>query len=64
MNQIERTKRGTATLWRAMPTWSKVLAIVVGVSTAIYFFQLLLGMFLLAAMAVGAYQLIKWFVSK
>lgn len=60
MNNLQRVNGTTMALWRALPTWGKIVTVIVGTLTALYFFQFIVGLFLIAAMCVGAYTLLKW----
>lgn len=64
MNNLERIQLGTMQIWRAMPTWGRVTAVIVAVIGLYYSFALVLGLFFMAALAVGVLTLIRWFLSQ
>lgn len=64
MNNLQRISDGTAQIWRALPTWGKVVALVVGAIGVFYAFSFILGLFFLAALGVGVFTLLRWLMRK
>lgn len=64
MSNLKRVTRSSAALWRQMPTPVRVATTIVAVVVVLYVWQILLGLFILAAVAVGSVQIIRWLVQK
>lgn len=64
MDSLQRIGSGTAQIWRALPTWGKVAAAIVAGIGLYYSFAFILGLFVIAAFAVGVITLIRWFLTR
>lgn len=62
-NNLQRLGGGAGALWRATPVAGRVVVVIVGGLTLLYLWQILLGLFFLAALGVGIVTIIKWFVA-
>lgn len=60
---LQRGSSGVMALYRQLPTWGKVTAVIVGSLLVLYLWQLLLGLLLLAALGVGMVTIVKWIVT-
>lgn len=64
MNNLQRIGDGTAQIWRALPVWGKVVAVIVGAIGLFYSFSLILGLFFIVALGIGLITLLRWLISK
>lgn len=64
MNKLQRIGDGTVQIWRALPTWGKVVAVIVGTIGLYYSFAFIVGLFVLAALGVGVFTLLSWLLRK
>jgi hypothetical protein len=60
---LQRVSTSAGAIYRTLPTWGKVTAVIIGGFSVLYLSQLILGLFVIAALGVGIYTLIKWFVT-
>jgi hypothetical protein len=59
-NNLQRIGDGTVTIWRALPTWGKVVTGLIAFVGLYYSFALILGLFFMAALGVGTLTLLRW----
>jgi hypothetical protein len=64
MNSLQRVGDGTIQIWRALPTWGKVVAVIVGMIGLYYSFAIIVGLFVLAALGVGIVTILSWMLRK
>ena len=63
MNNLQRAGSGAVQIWRALPTWGKVTAAIVLALGIYYSFAFIVGLFVLTALGVGAFTLLRWLLS-
>ena len=64
MQSRQPLTRSASALFRSLPVPARVAVAIAAVLVAIYFWYFLIGIFAIAAMCVGAYHILRWFVSR
>jgi len=63
-NNLERVSGGAVQIWRALPTWGKVVTAIVAAIGLYYSFAIILGLFFFAALGVGFFTLLRWLIRR
>jgi hypothetical protein len=64
MNNLQRVGDGTVQIWRALPTWAKVITAIVGGVVVYYAFGILFLLLIAAAFGIGIVTLVRWFIRR
>jgi hypothetical protein len=62
MKSLQPVTSSAATLFRALPVPARVVTVIVGLLLTVYLWQIIVGLFVLSALGVGIYTMLKWLV--